>query len=376
MARQDDKKGKKTEDEELEIVGDGAEDEDDQSSSDSDADVVMVGDPNEDGNTEEDDKDDEDKDDETDDDEDKDGDEGDEKEERKLSPNAEKRRRKKERKRREAEQAAQEIAYLRARNEQFEERFGHLETRTQQNEVAAVDQRLIQLKSQLEMADEVIAEATSQGKGDHVVKANKIKDGIKEKMGRLIAARQHLVQQASRTQNQPSTRVKRSADNWVKANSWYDPDPKTQDKDSRRVKRIDDRLMQEGFDPETEEYWDELTERVQAAFPDKYKKRKAHLNGRDREDDDEDEADEDDDDSLDDDEDEAESNRKPAKKGKVKGPTFRTGGREIRLKPGQVHISAARKAAMIEAGVWDDPTERARYLKQYAKYDKEHSARR
>jgi hypothetical protein len=36
-----------------------------------------------------------------------------------------------------------------------------------------------------------------------------------------------------------------------------------------------------------------------------------------------------------------------------------------------VYISAERKEAMIEAGVWDDPVLRNKYLKSYSDYDKQ-----
>ncbi len=54
-----------------------------------------------------------------------------------------------------------------------------------------------------------------------------------------------------------------------------------------------------------------------------------------------------------------------------RGPAFRTGGRERPLKKNEVYISAERKEAMIEAGVWDDPVLRNKYLKSYADYDKQ-----
>ena len=46
------------------------------------------------------------------------------------------------------------------------------------------------------------------------------------------------------------------------------------------------------------------------------------------------------------------------------------GAQDRPLKPNEVYISPERKEAMIEAGVWDDPETRQRYLKQYADYDR------
>ena len=58
------------------------------------------------------------------------------------------------------------------------------------------------------------------------------------------------------------------------------------------------------------------------------------------------------------------------------GPKITTGGRERPLRTNEVYIDADRKAAMIEAGVWDDEKLRARYLKRYQQYDKEHGRSR
>ena len=58
----------------------------------------------------------------------------------------------------------------------------------------------------------------------------------------------------------------------------------------------------------------------------------------------------------------------------IVGPQFRTGGRERPLRKNEVYISPDRKEAMIEAGVWDDPVLRNKYLKSYSDYDKQASA--
>ena len=55
------------------------------------------------------------------------------------------------------------------------------------------------------------------------------------------------------------------------------------------------------------------------------------------------------------------------------GPKFRIGGQERPLRANEVHISRDRKEAMIEAGVWEDPVLRKKFLKRYADYDREHA---
>lgn len=45
--------------------------------------------------------------------------------------------------------------------------------------------------------------------------------------------------------------------------------------------------------------------------------------------------------------------------------------RKKTLSKHEVYVSSERRQAMVEAGVWDDPTRRAKYLKAYQQYDKE-----
>lgn len=54
-----------------------------------------------------------------------------------------------------------------------------------------------------------------------------------------------------------------------KHKSWYDPNGGN--KDSKRVIRIDAELYEEGFDPETKEYWDELEDRCREELPHRFK---------------------------------------------------------------------------------------------------------
>jgi hypothetical protein len=99
----------------------------------------------------------------------------------------------------------------------------------------------------------------------------------------------------------------------------------------------------EGFDPTQKDYWDELRTRTEAAIPSRSDSRTGDRGG----------------------------DKSGNGRSKNRGPSFRTGGRERPLKPNEVYISAERKEAMIEAGVWDDPVLRNKYLKSYSDYDKQ-----
>jgi hypothetical protein len=250
-----------------------------------------------------------------------------------------------------------EIEYLTVRNQQLEQRFGQLEARTEQNERVAIDQRISTLRTQIETADEVIAAAIEKGNGKEEREANRIRERLKDSLGRLETHKSEIEaadregsegrdERAPQQRKQVPVEVVVNARVWMKANPWYKPGAR--DPDSREVKEIDDAMVAEGYDPRDEDYWDELTNRVKEALPHRFEEEGGE---------------------------EERPAQKIGKKSKGGGPRFSTGGRGPELKPNQVHVSAARKAAMVEAGVWEDPKLRQKYLKSYAKYDRENASR-
>jgi hypothetical protein len=127
-------------------------------------------------------------------------------------------------------------------------------------------------------------------------------------------------------------RLANHAEAWMKKNSWYDPSG--QDQDSEIAMRIDQRLAQEGWDPTTKEYWDELSARVKKYLPHRVNSGKIERNkprsvvsGSDRE--------------------------SASSKGSA---TYK--------------LSSERVQALKDAGIWDDPKQRAEAIKRFREYDK------
>lgn len=251
-------------------------------------------------------------------------------------------RRERQRKARERNQI--ELNFLRQQNEQLEKKVAQIEKSTKKQEINSVDQRITSVQSQLRVAEQVLAKAHDEGTGEDVVEATNIRDKLKETLGQLNQYK-HTVAQQSEEEPQVDSRLIRNARRWMSENDWYNP--QATDKDSRAVAAIDARLVEEGFDPTTNEYWEELTARAKRRLPHRFEDRRRS---------DEDEDDEDDD--------------RPARK-RGNGPRFSAGGRERPLRKNEVYISPERKQAMIQAGVWDDPVLRNKFLKRYAQYDRE-----
>lgn len=132
-------------------------------------------------------------------------------------------------------------------------------------------------------------------------------------------------------------RLVNHAQEWMKKNSWYDPQGR--DTDSDIVMRLDSRLSAEGWDPTTQEYWKELSSRVEKYLPHRANRGKM-------------------------------GNTKP--RSVVTGSGRDAAGSESGAK-GTYRLSADRVQAMKDAGIWDDPKARADMIKRYRDQDKKQS---
>lgn len=237
-----------------------------------------------------------------------------------------------------------ELNFLRGRNDQLERQFSNLDARVGQSETAQIDVRINDVKSKIKLADQVITKAIDQSDGAAVVEAQGIRDNLRDNLNQLSTAKNYMTQQRQAPQQQPPVdpRLVHHAGAWMQDHSWWNPNGG--DEDSIRVSELDAQMVREGLDPTTPEYWDELSDRVEEAMPHRFEG-----NG------------------------DARTQRKKGKR-KPSGPTMSVSGRERPLKKNEVYISPDRKEAMIEAGVWEDPELRQKYLKQYAKYDAENRA--
>ena len=131
------------------------------------------------------------------------------------------------------------------------------------------------------------------------------------------------------------------AHEFIREHPWYDPDHK--DEDSIIVLALDQALVRQGMNPETEEYWDELRDRVRKRLPEKFENKR---------------------------------NAERSDTGRPRGgPQIGSGRGEGGAPSGrrEVYISPERKSAMMEAGVWDDPILRNKYIKRYMEYDRQNA---
>ena len=225
-----------------------------------------------------------------------------------------------------------ELNFLRDRNDELERRIMAVESNISKGHLDTVDQRIRQAVQKVEAAEQVIAKAIEAGNGEDVTKAMRYRDQAVNEARQLqqvkVAQEQRITQpQQPKVDNE----VVYHAKEFVKDHPWYDP--QGNDEESALVLAIDNRMAQEGYDPRSPDYWNELRNRVKRRLPEKF-----------------------------------ESNRRKAVGGpSLGGSSENAAGRTNRR---EVYISPERKAALMEAGVWDDPVLRQRYIKRYMEYDR------
>jgi len=232
------------------------------------------------------------------------------------------------------ERAERELAYLREQNAELMRRMAAVEGNTLTQNAAGVQQQLQQALAEARQAEQIMARAIEAGNGEDAATALRIRDEAKERAAQL-SAHKDRVEAAAKEATAPRAdpRVTNYAQQWLSANEWYDPAGR--DEDSAITKAIDNALAREGWDPASAEYWHELTRRVANRIGD---------GGQDD---------------------------APARNAKRKAPPTGS-GREYAppSTKNEVVVTPERKQAMVEAGVWDDPVARKRYLKAYQDYDR------
>ena len=232
------------------------------------------------------------------------------------------------------ERAQRELDYLRQQNAELMRRMSAVEGNTLTQNAAGVAQQVQQALAEQRQAEAIMARAIEAGNGDDVATALRIRDEAKARAEQLTAYKQRVEEAAKQaTAPRADPRVTSYAQQWLAANEWYDPQGR--DEDSAITKAIDNSLAREGWDPASAEYWHELTRRVAS-----------RIGG-----------------------DDAPARNQAAPRRKAP-PTGTTREHAPVSTKNEVVVTAERKQAMIDAGVWDDPVARTRYLKAYQEYDR------
>jgi len=235
-----------------------------------------------------------------------------------------------------------ELDFLRKRNDDLERRVSAQEQRAHQVDLSTYDAQIAKAAHDAELAERVIAKAVEAGNGKDVAQALKYRDQAMQKVQQLQFEKNQAAQQRP-TAQQLDDMTMHYAKEFMDENKWYDSQGR--DEDSAIVIAIDQSLAKDGYNPQTQEYWDELRKRAARRLPEKFKAERRQTRD-DREE------------------------RTPRG-----GPAVGSGREHAPATTRkEIYVSPERKQALIDAGVWDDPVLRMKYVKRYAEYDRTNKA--
>jgi hypothetical protein len=240
------------------------------------------------------------------------------------------RRAKKEYIKRTNEEKDQNLILLRRQNQEMQDRLAVLERKTQGADMARYDKAMEDEAYRLQYAQQKMQEATDNSDGAAFTKAQELWYDSRRKLEAMHSYKDQVSKSSAQESAPANPRLVRLANNWMEKNSWYDPE--AGDEDTQIAKVIDNRLVSEGWDPATQDYWDELDNRLQKRLPHRYTRNTDEPSRR---------------------------SPRSVVTGSSRESSGRVNGNQFVLEPEQVR-------AMKDAGFWDDPEKRNKMIKRYA----------
>ena len=227
------------------------------------------------------------------------------------------------------EEKDQRLGLLQRQNQELMERLSVVERKTHGADMARYDKAMEDEQYRLKYAQQKMKEATDNSDGEAFTKAQELWYDTRRKLEAMNNYKEQVAKAGSSESSPANPKLVRLANDWMEANSWYDPE--AGDEDTQIAKVIDKRLAAEGWDPATKDYWDELDNRLQKRLPHRYTR-------------------------------DAGENSRRSPRSVVTGSSresSRGNGSQFVLEPEQVR-------AMKDAGFWDDPEKRNKMIKRYA----------
>jgi hypothetical protein len=250
----------------------------------------------------------------------------------------EERKLKKDLKRQREISAKNKIQALERRNAEMAERLIKLENTAASYQFAQLDKSIEDEATRVEYAKmKMLQAAQSNDAAGQIEYLEQLTDAKQRLQQAQHYKKQQLEQAKTPRQNVPNQlniETQQNATQWLKKNSWYDP--QARDTDSRIAKVIDQELASDGWDPADPEYWEELDSRLSSRLPHRYTSKGGEKKAR---------------------------NAGPTASSRVANTTS--------AKPGTITLSRERVSAIRDAGAWDDIEKRNKMIRAYARYDRE-----
>ena len=256
----------------------------------------------------------------------------------------EERRLKKQIHREKAKESNYLITALKKQNSELADRLAAVERKTSGAELARVDKAIEDAGVQVEYAKMKMKEAVTRNDGESLAHAQEMWYDSKRKLESLEMLKTNATKQMTTPQQNisvPDPMVQRMAADWMEENPWYDPQGRNEE--SQIAQLVDKKLTEEGFDPTSPDYWDELDTRMQRYLP--QKSNSGYNAGNVQQ-------------------------KRPRS-------VMTSSGRETMAttKSNEFRLSPDRVAAMKEAGLWDNPTARQTAIRKYAEWDRQNKNR-
>jgi hypothetical protein len=260
-----------------------------------------------------------------------------------IDPEAERLREQKRLKRRARKEYHKQVAaekdvkltLLERQNQELLERLSVLEKKAHGSDIARLNKAIEDQGTRIQFAKQKIAEATASGNGELLTAAQEMWFEARRQFEALDALKKKVVQpQKQRTIQGQDPALQRMANAWMSNNTWYDPQGK--DQDSKIALAVDQAMGEEGWNPKTPEFWQELDNRLQKMLPHRYTEMASERPSR------------------------TPSRPRNVVTGSSRENASASGGKNtFTLNPEQVR-------AMKDAGLWDDPEKRAKMIRRYA----------
>ena len=253
------------------------------------------------------------------------------------SDNQRRRARAKEKKRRDAE----ELTFLRRTVVDLSARVGSVEGANLASSENQVELRLSEVRKDIATAEIILARAIEEGKGDDAAASIRLRDEAKAQEADLLLSKQQISEARKPKESSLGPQAHELRQQFLSANSWINA--QGYENATAVVMRLDAEVMSAGYDPNARGYWDELARRINAQSAQAEPAR-----------------------------------REPAREEapRRRAPPLGNGREHAPERTRrEVYVTPERKQAMIDAGYWDDPSERNKMLKAYADFDRDQSAR-
>jgi hypothetical protein len=240
------------------------------------------------------------------------------------------RRAKKEYIKRTNEEKDQRLGLLQRQNQELMERLSVVERKTHGADLARYEKAMEDEEYRLRYAQKKMQEATDNSDGEAFTKAQELWYDSRRKLEAMHSYKEQAAKSSSQDSAPANPKLVRLANGWMERNSWYNPD--AGDEDTQIAKVIDNRLVAEGWDPATQDYWDELDNRLQKRLPHRYTRNTDETSRR---------------------------SPRSVVTGSSRESSGSASGNTFVLAPEQVR-------AMKDAGFWDDAQKRNKMIKRYA----------